>query len=152
KLAFGQFTLASPLTPAECASRLAGAMRRPNSTLLGSAREGRFRVAWRYSFGAINVRNSFRPYLFGRMLGWTGGTLIRCHFTFHPVVIGAFLWVLLMGTVAAITAHIWTFVLVPFVILLVGSGISWGERELLVQDVMSALNARPASDHYVHRR
>jgi len=87
--------------------------------------------------------NSFKPYLFGRLFHSSGGTIVRCHFTFHPIVMGAFLWILCMGIVAAITVHVWTFVLVPLVILLVGSGISWGERELLVQDVASALNARP---------
>ena len=146
KLAFGQFTFVSSLTPAECASRLAAAIRSPSSTLLGSAREKRFRVAWRYPFAAINVRNSFKPYLFGKLRASDGGTTIRCHFTFHPLVIGLFLWVMCLGTVAAVMVHVWTFVVVPLVILIVGAGISWGERELLVQDVMSALNARPTSD------
>ena len=143
RLAFGRFTLLSPLSPAECASRLLGAMRRPSPTLLGSADEKRFRVGWRYPLAAVRVRHSFKPYLFGRLFHSSGGTIVRCHFTFHPIVMGAFLWILCMGIVAAITVRVWTFVLVPLVILLVGSGISWGERELLVQDVASALNARP---------
>ena len=48
-----------------------------------------------------------------------------------------------MGTVAAIMVHVWTFLLVPLVILLVGTGISWTERELLLHDVASTINARP---------
>ena len=150
RLALGRFTLLSPLKPAECASRLMGAIRRPSATLLGSADEKRFRVGWRYPLAAVNVRNSFKPYLFGRLLGLPGGTMIQCHFTFHPIVMVAFLWILCMGIVAAIAVHVWTFVLVPLVILLVGSAISWGERELLVQDVASALNARP-EDRSVQR-
>ena len=143
KLAFGGFTLVSPLNPAECSSRLAAAIRSPSSTLLGSAGEKRFRVAWRYPLAAVNVRNSFKPYLFGRMHASAGGTTICCHFTFHPLVMVVFLWVLCMGTVAAIMVHVWTFLLVPLVILLVGTGISWTERELLLHDVASTINARP---------
>ena len=58
KLLFGQFTLISPLTVAECASRLMATTRDERSSLFGSAKENYFRVAWRYQPTVVRVRNS----------------------------------------------------------------------------------------------
>jgi hypothetical protein len=146
RLAFGQFILVSPLTSAECTSRLAAMIQSPKSALFGSARVNRFRVAWRYKPTLIRARNSFKPYLFGRLQGFNGGTIVRCHFTFHPLVIGFLIYMAFMGVLAVVMLHNWTFVLVPLVILLVGLGVSWGERELLVCDVASAINAHTEAD------
>jgi hypothetical protein len=143
KLAFGKFTLVSTLTPAECASRLAAIIQNPAASLFGSAREKCFRVRWRYQPSVVHVRNSFRPYLFGKLQGFDGGTLVRCHFTLHPLVIGLLIYMACMGSLALVTFHNWTFILVPFVVLLTGIGVSWGERELLVYDVATAINAYP---------
>jgi hypothetical protein len=146
RLAFGQFTLVSSLTAAECTSRLAAMIRNPRSSLSGSARENRFRVAWRYQPTAVHVRNSFKPYLFGKLQSIDDGTIVRCHFTLHPLVIGLLILVLCMGGIGVVMLHNWTLVLMPLVILLAGVSLSWGERELLVYDVASALNARPEAD------
>src|SRR5215475_9318207 len=100
RLAFGHFTLVSPLSSAECASRLATMIQRPNSSLFGSARENRFRVAWRYAPTVVHVRNSFKPYLFGKLQGFDGRTIVGCHFTFHPLVIGLMIFVACMGALA----------------------------------------------------
>jgi hypothetical protein len=143
RLAFGQFTLVSPLTPAECASRLAAMIQSPRSSLFGSTREKCFRVSWRYQPAVVHLRNSFKPYLFGKLQGFNGGTIVRCHFTMHPLVIGLLIYLACMGALVVVMLHIWTFVLVPLVILLTGIGLSWGERELLVWDVANAINAQP---------
>jgi hypothetical protein len=74
------------------------------------------------------------------------GTIVRCHFSFHPVIIGLMLYVACMSALAVVMLHNWTFVLAPLVILLVGVGISWGERELLVSDVANAINAHTEAD------
>ena len=42
--------------------------------------------------------------------------------------------------------HNWTLVLAPLAILLAGLGLSWGERELLLQDVANAIKAHPKAD------
>jgi hypothetical protein len=143
KLAFGQFTLVSPLTPAECVSRLAAKIRNERSSLSGSAKNNYFRVAWRYQPTMVRVRNSFTPYLFGKLEGFDGGTAVRCHFTLHPLVMGILIGVVCMGAIAVVMLHDWTFIAMVFLILLAGLGLSWGERELLVYDVATAINARP---------
>jgi hypothetical protein len=141
KLLFGQFTLISPLTVAECASRLMATTRDERSSLFGAAKENYFRVAWRYQPTVVRVRNSFRPYLFGKLESFDGGTLVRCHFTLHPLVMAVLLWIAGMGGVGVIMLHNWILVLFPRVIVLAGVALSWGERELLVHDVATAINA-----------
>jgi hypothetical protein len=131
KLAFGQFTLVSPLTPAECVSRLTAMIRKEGSSLSGSAKKNCFRIAWRYQPTMVRVRNSFTPYL------------IRCHFTLHPMVMGILIGVACMGVIAAVMLHDWMLISMVFLILLAGLGFSWGERELLVYDVATAINAHP---------
>jgi hypothetical protein len=143
KLAFGQFTLVSPLTPGECISRLTAMIRMEGSSLSGSAKKNCFRVAWRYQPTMVRIRNSFAPYLFGKLEGFDGGTAIRCHFTLHPMVMGILIGVACMGVIAAVMLHDWMLISMVFLILLAGLGFSWGERELLVYDVATAINAHP---------
>jgi hypothetical protein len=143
KLAFGQFTLVSPLTPAECISRLTAMIQNERSSLSGSAKKNYFRVAWRYQPTVVRVRNSFAPYLFGKLEGFDGGTAVRCHFTLHPLVLGFSIGFACMGAIPVVMAHDWTFIAMLFLLLLAGLGVSWGERELLVYDVATAINARP---------
>jgi hypothetical protein len=152
KLAFGSFLLVSPLTSAECASRLTAMIQNPRSSLSGFAREKCFRVAWQYQPTAVFVRNSFKPYLFGKLQGFDGGTRVLCHFTLHPLVIGVLICVACMGAAGVVMLHNWTLILVPLVILLAGLGLSWGERELLVYDVTSAINARLEVDDRMARQ
>jgi hypothetical protein len=141
KLLFGQFTLISPLTVADCASRLMATTRNESLSLFGSAKENHFRVAWRYQPTMVRVRNSFKPYLFGKLQSFDGGTRVRCHFTLHPLVMGVLIWIACMGGVGVVMLHNWSLVLFPLVIVLAGVALSWAERELLVHDVANAINA-----------
>ncbi len=143
KLAFGPFTLVSTLTPAECGSRLEAAIRNERSSLWGSANERSFRVAWRYQPGAVYARNSFKPYLFGRFQSTGRGTVVRCHFTLHPLVLALLVFIACIGAAAVVALHTWTFVVAPVAIVTLGVVVSWGERELLLYDVASAINGRP---------
>ena len=143
KLLLGQFRLVSPLTPAECASRLRATMGNEKTSLFGSVGRDYFRIAWRYQPGMVHVRNSFRPYLFGRLQAFDGGTIVRCHFTLHPLILGLLIFILCMGGVAVVALQNWTFVVFPLLLLLAGFAVSWGERELIVFDVAAAINARP---------
>jgi hypothetical protein len=51
------------------------------------------------------------------------------------------LWIAGMGGVGVVMLHNWSLVLFPLVIVLAGVALSWGERELLVHDVATAINA-----------
>jgi hypothetical protein len=142
QLLFRPFALVSPLTPAECVSRLRAATSQ-TSSLDGSVKVNSFRVTWRYQPSIVYVRNSFWPYLFGRFQPSESGTIIRCHFTLHPAVLAIVAFVACMGAGSAAVLPDWSFVLFLLLIVFAGTVLSWGERELLVHDVASALNARP---------
>src|SRR5262249_22953827 len=135
--------LVSPFTPAECVSRLTAMIQNERSSLSGFAKKNYFRVAWRHQPTMVRVRNSFTPCLFGKLEGFDGGTAVRCHFTLDPLVMVILIGVAGMGVIAAVMLHDWTFISIVLLMLLVGLGLSWGERELLVYDVANAINARP---------
>ena len=136
--------LFSPLGRAECVARIAATTRYETSDLVGSVQHGYFRVGWRYQPSrGLNVRNSFKPYLFGKLRDFDGGTIIRCHFTLDRLVLAVTCLFALGAAAAAIVAHNWSFVAVLLFLLVFGSAISWGERELIMDRLASAINARP---------
>jgi hypothetical protein len=143
---FGLFELFSPLPHVECVARLVAITRDASSPLEGSVRERYFRVCWRYQpVGLSRVRNSFQPYLFGRFRGLDGGTIIRCHFTLHPIVIWALAITGCVGIAGVAIAHDWRFTSVPLMGLILasaGSAVSWVEREFIMYRLGAAINAR----------
>src|SRR5215467_10106736 len=83
-LLFGPFKLFSPLSPSEGVARLQA------SPLQGTVKETYFRLCRRRQdvFEPV-FRTSFKPFLFARIQESGSGTLMRCHFTLHPLALVA---------------------------------------------------------------
>jgi hypothetical protein len=136
--------LFSPLPRAECVARIAAIARNESSPLIGSVKEKYFRVGWRYQpLCGLRFRNSFKPYLFGKVREFDGGTMIRCHFTLDPLVLVFTCFFAFGAAVAVMAMHDWTFISALLFILVFGSAVSWGERELIMGRLAAAINARP---------
>lgn len=142
----GFFDLFSPLPPAECVARLNAITRYEPSPIEGSVKKDNFRICLRYQpWGGVQARNSFQPYLSGKLRDLDGGTIIHCHFTLHPLVIGLLVFMCCFAVVVVIMSHDWRFIsilLVPIIFVSVGSAVSWTERELIMSRLGSAINAR----------
>jgi hypothetical protein len=87
----------------------------------------------------VRIRNSFAPYLFVKLIDGDGHP---CP-TVPPMVMAFLIGVAFMGVIAAVMLHYLMLISMVFLILLAGLGFSWGERELLVYDVATAINAHP---------
>jgi hypothetical protein len=132
------------LSRSECAARIAAITRYGSSPLIGSVKEKYFRVGWRYQpWSGLHTRNSFKPYLFGKFREFAGGTIIRCHFSLHPLVLVFTCFFAVGAAVAAIVGHDLSFISVLVLLLVLGSAVSWGERELIIDRLAAAINARP---------
>lgn len=144
----GLFELFRPFR-APCVKRLAAITRLESSPLAGPVKEKYFRVRLRYQpFNGVRVRNSFQPQLFGRLRDGSGGTVIRCYFTLHPMVMGILVFWCCAAAVAAVMAHNWSILailLFPLMLVFAGAAVSWGERELIMQWV-GAPSARTPSE------
>lgn len=97
--------LLSPLTPAECVSRLAGVIDTERSAIFSLARSrpvvGRVTDSFLRLRRRIGYRNSFQSFLTATMRPEAGGTLISGTVAMHPFVrVFMFMWlggVLLLG-------------------------------------------------------
>jgi hypothetical protein len=144
---FGLFELFSPFPRAECVTRLAAITRLESSPLVGPVKKKYFRVCLRYqSFDGVRARNSFQPQLFGMLRDGDGGTIIRCYFALHPMVMGILVFWCCGVALAAIMAHDWrilAILLIALILAFVGSAVAWGERELIMYWLGASIGARP---------
>lgn len=136
--------LLSPLTPAECVSRLAGVIDTERSAIFSLARSrpvvGRVTDSFLRLRKRIRYRNSFQSFLTATMRPEAGGTLISGEVAMHPFVrVFMFMWlggVLLIGgtmflaTVGSMVIgsgshhqNAWMGVVIPPVMLAFGFGL-----------------------------
>jgi hypothetical protein len=71
------------------------------------------------------------------------GTMIRYHFTLEPLVLVFTCFFAVGAAVAVMVMHDLTFILALLFILVFGSAVSWGERDLIMGRLAAAINARP---------
>jgi hypothetical protein len=69
--------------------------------------------------------------------------MIRCHFALDPLVLVFTCFFAVGAAAAAIVMHDWTFISALLFILVFGSTVSWGERELIMGRLAAAINAHP---------
>ena len=137
----GFFDLFSSLPPAECVARLKAITKYEQSHLEGSVKKDNFRICLRYPpWGVVQARNSFQPYLSGKLRDLDGGTIIHCHFTPHPLVIGFLIFMCCFAVVVMIMSPDWRFISIPLIALIfvsIGYAASWTERELIMSRLES---------------
>jgi hypothetical protein len=133
------FELFSPLSPPECMARLSLQTKSQTLPLQGAVDHEYFRLSWRnLPDGSAYIRNSFNPVLFGLMRPSGSGTLMRCHFTLARSVL---FFIFVCATVTALAGDARVFF--PMMLFtLSGIGMSWGERQLLINQVRIATSAR----------
>lgn len=140
------FYLFSTLPAAECVARLGAMMGADASLLDGWVSKECFRVGWRCrSGGFAQALNPFRPYVIGWLRDFHGSTIVHCHFTLRPAVIGVLVALAGFAAAAVMLSLDWRWLAVPLVALLfvaLGSALAWRERELIMLRVAGAINAR----------
>lgn len=139
----GSFELFSPLARDACSGRLKAMTLYPTSPLIGWVDQDSFRICCRTK----GVRNSFRPYLFGRMRDVDGGTRMSCHFSMHPLVLAFCGFWLFVVIVAAFMTPDWPFVIVFLAVFMLvvaaGYAISLPERELILDQLKYSIGTYP---------
>ncbi len=146
---FSSFELFSTLPRERCIARMAAHSQYRESPLRGDLKENYFRVCRRnqlvYGMGS---RNSFRPYLVGKLEDVDGGgARIRCHFTLARSVLAMMIFVsVFFGTALinepAARGIVSGFLLVFISVILIGVALDWRDREYIMEHVGDALGAR----------
>jgi hypothetical protein len=140
------FYLFSPLPAGECVARLGAMMGADASLLDGWVTKERFRVCWRCPpRGITQALNPCRPFLFGGLRDFHGTTMVHCHFTLHPAVIGVLVALAGFSAAAATLSLDGRWFAIPLLALLfvaMASALAWRERELIMLRLAGAINAR----------